>query len=307
MASRLPRAAARVPYEPTALPDTPVFDCCCAYDGSEFDGWQTQPHGNTVQDAVEQRLTKLFGGAVVQICGAGRTDKGVHARGQHFHFTVPTAHGLTASLMRGISDADAAAARMQQCLTGLPENSGLPASVQVLSVTARPPGFHARDSCVGKRYAYTVEEGVGDPFSARYRWALGRRAKLDVAAMNAAAALLVGKRDFSTFATMTPGDTRDVVKHLRRLEVIRVAEPTAYDAGVVTVVAEADRFLMHMCRFLAGTLVQVGLGKLSPADVASFLEAADRAKDAPAPYKAPARGLCLEEVFYEGEWAESSG
>ena len=88
---------------------------------------------------------------------------------------------------------------------------------------------------------------------------------------------------------------------------IRVAEPTAYDAGVVTVVAEADRFLMHMCRFLAGTLVQVGLGKLSAADVASFLEATDRAKDAPAPYKAPARGLCLEEVFYDGEWAESSG
>ena len=56
MASRMPRAAARVPYEPTSLPDTPVFDCCCAYDGSEFDGWQTQPHGNTVQDVIEARL-----------------------------------------------------------------------------------------------------------------------------------------------------------------------------------------------------------------------------------------------------------
>ena len=191
------------------LPRHAVFDCCCAYDGSEFDGWQTQPHGNTVQHAVEQRLTKLFGGAVVQICGAGRTDKGVHARGQHFHFTVPTSHGLTASLLRGISDADAAAARMQQCLTGLPESR--PALERAGALGDGAPARLPRARLV-RRQALRVHRRGGRrrPVLGAVPLGFGRRAKLDVAAMNAAAALLVGKRDFSTFATMNPGDTRDV-------------------------------------------------------------------------------------------------
>ena len=117
----MPRAAERTPYEPDAAdPSAAVFDCVCCYDGCDFGGWQTQPHGNTVQDAIEVRLGKLLG-RPVQICGAGRTDAGVHARGQHFHFRLPG--GSWPPPLRGAADAAAAAARLQQCLAALVDNA----------------------------------------------------------------------------------------------------------------------------------------------------------------------------------------
>ena len=163
------------------------FVAAVAYDGSEFSGWQCQPNGRGVQDVIEARLSRLLGAPAV-IAGAGRTDAGVHARAQVFHFDVHAtgesaacrgAPSPLALARRAAADGTGTelgiAAELERCLCGLPENSGVPPSVRVLAVRPAPPRFHARDSCVGKRYVYSVREGVPSPFEARYCWALGLR------------------------------------------------------------------------------------------------------------------------------------
>jgi tRNA pseudouridine38-40 synthase len=264
-----------------------------AYDGTEFAGWQTQPHGRTIQDVLERRLSKMLG-ATVLIAGSGRTDAGVHARGQVFHFDLPA--GGRSRLLAGNETLEAAAARLQRALGGVSENSGLPPSVQVLSVRPAPPRFHAREACLGKRYVYTVDEGAGCPFSVRFRWPLGGRA-LDLRAMQAAAALLVGEHDFSAFAVRSEGDPRDPTKRMRSLRVARAG-------GVVSITAECDRYLQHMMRLVSGSLVQVGLGRLSTADIGALLAARSRA-GLPEVYRAPAQGLCLERCFYAARPGEA--
>ena len=188
------RSAERLPYEPTA-PDLAAastrFRATVAYDGTEFNGWQTQPFGNTVQDLLEKRLTNILG-AQVHIAGSGRTDAGVHALAQVFHFDLPEAGGNGQVVAAGASP-EAAAATLERCLVGLPENTHpLPAAIRVLSVRPAPADFHSRGWNLGKRYVYTVHEGLGCPLSARYRWALGRGKVLDLARMREAAALLLG-------------------------------------------------------------------------------------------------------------------
>ena len=312
-----------------------------AYDGTSFVGWQTQPNGRGIQDLLEERLSTLLGGRVY-VAGSGRTDKGVHARDQVFHFEYPqredgksdgeskVRHVQLAAAIKA-SDDTAVASVLQNVLTG--PRSDLPADSQVRSIAVAPPGFHSRDSCIGKRYVYTVEEGIGSPFTSRYRWVLGRGKTLDVTKMSAAAKLLVGVHDFSTFGVRDADDPRPPVKQMRRLEVRRVyprdplseaartdvrpgassasadAELTtvdegscAGDGGVVTICAECDRFLYNMMRMLSGTLVQVGLGKLSLEDVANLLHARGRkGQGASVVFKAPPQGLCLETCFLDFE------
>ena len=334
------------------------------YDGSQYVGWQTQPSGRGVQDVLEARLSSLLAGRVY-VAGSGRTDKGVHARDQVFHFELPAApaadgdepeaaaerkpHVQHVQLAAALEAADPAgvAAVLEHIFTG--PRSDLPIDVQVTSVRVAPAGFHARDSCVGKRYVYTVEEGAGDPFTARYRWALGRGKRLDVARMAEAAALLAGTHDFSTFGVRDADDPRPPVKRMRRLEVRRVAVRDALseaarrarsegggqqgaggggppavadaspaagagdggdgdgDGGVVTICAECDRFLYNMMRMVSGTLVQVGLGKLSVEAVGELLAAKGRKGmhevHGAQVFKAPAHGLCLERCFLEHEHA----
>ena len=182
------RSAERLPYEPTA-PDlasaSTRFRATVAYDGTDFNGWQTQPFGNTVQDLLEKRLTNILG-AQVHIAGSGRTDAGVHALAQVFHFDLPEAGGNGRVVAAGASP-EAAAATLERCLVGLPENTHpLPAAIRVLSVRPAPADFHSRGWNLGKRYVYTVQEGLGCPLSARYRWALGRGKVLDLARMREA-------------------------------------------------------------------------------------------------------------------------
>lgn len=309
------RTAERGQYRPTGESSTTTrLAAMVAYDGTELEGWQTQPSGKTVQDIIETRLSGILG-AQVYIAGSGRTDAGVHARGQVFHFDLPTGgHGR---VVPEDAKPEVAAAALQRALGGLPENTGLPASVRILSIWPVAGDFHARDSCIGKRYVYSVCEGLGSPFSARHRWALGRDKRLDISRMSEAAALLVGEHDFSSFGVLQPGDTRTPVKRMRRLEVRRWEEtataPLEGEGALVTITAECDRFLMNMMRIIAGTLVEVGLGRLSAADISTLLEARGRAALArhggPRVYKAPPRGLCLERCFYatEGSTPEEDG
>ncbi len=237
----------------------------CAYDGRNFSGWQSQPDGRGVQDAIERRLAAILGRAV-RIHGSGRTDAGVHALGQVFHFDAAWRHGP---------------AKLMAALRG-----GLPPTIQVRSVRPAPPGFHARFSAAGKVYFYQLHlGGPADPFLHPFCWSLPRR--LDVAAMRRAARHLVGRHDFRAFAADN-GAGGGTVRRLRRLAI------TGRGARW-RITAEGDGFLYKMVRSLAGALVAVGQGRLTPAQVAEIRRSGRR----PALVQtAPAQGLFLARVRY---------
>ncbi|MFZ5493853.1 MAG: tRNA pseudouridine(38-40) synthase TruA [Verrucomicrobiota bacterium] len=241
------------------------WKCIVAYDGTSFNGWQSQEGGNTVQDRIEARLKAIFG-HVVRIHGSGRTDSGVHAHAQVFHFDAPWRHG-----------ADKLRKAMQ---------TGLPRSILLKTVCAARPDFHARFSARGKIYRYHVHLGGADPFEVNYCWSLGR--DLDWRAVQATAKLLRGQHDFWAFSGENDRTYETTVRHLRRLDVRRRGKR-------VTFTFEADGFLYKMARSLAGALVSVGLGKLAPADVAALLRTRRRIAEV---VTAPPQGLFLVRVIY---------
>jgi len=239
----------------------------CAYDGTGLNGWQSQPGGNTVQDFIEARLTEIFQ-RPVRIHGSGRTDAGVHAKAQVFHFDADWTHGPE---------------KLERAF-----RSGLPAGVQVYRVQRVKADFHARYSAAGKRYCYRFYEGWARPWDARYCWDLGRR-RLDVDQMNAAAERLLGIRDFTAFgANRGDGAADNPVKEMRLLEVRR-------NGRKLTLTTEASGYLYKMVRSLAGTLVEAGLHHLSPGAVSEILESRIRTNRVAT---APAKGLWLERVYY---------
>jgi tRNA pseudouridine38-40 synthase len=328
-----------------------------AYDGTNYEGFQTQVSGNTIQDMIEVRLSKLFDRRI-HVAASGRTDAGVHARGQLIHFDVPKNADLlgkrAAGHLRKALQSDSCtsadiATLLESTLVAdawrveggsksselgrngqLADHGNLPCDIQILSVSPAPSNnFHAREDCIGKRYVYTIQEGDGSPTTARYRWRLGRNKKLDVPSMNAAACRLIGEHDFSTFGLIEEGDNRTPRKRMRRLEVSRIEsiEPLEVaavggvntDASipdcVVTIAAECDRYLYNQMRFIVGTLVEVGLGRLKPEDITFLLERKTRqgGKQTQGAQirKAPAHGLCLHHCFYEPEetadsWMDSA-
>jgi tRNA pseudouridine38-40 synthase len=241
------------------------WKCVCAYDGTNFAGWQSQAGGRAIQDIIEARLTEVFG-APVRIHGSGRTDAGVHALGQVFHFDAEWRHG---------SDKLLAAFRV-----------GLPAEIQVKTVRAVAADFHARFQSTGKRYVYHLQQGDADPFTRPFCWPVFR--PLDLAAMRATAEGLVGRHDFRAFTALNGTAREDTVRELRRLEVTRRGPR-------VRITAEADGFLYKMMRSLVGALVAAGEGKLTTAQVRGILESRQRT---PAVLTAPPQGLFLAKVFY---------
>jgi tRNA pseudouridine38-40 synthase len=252
----------------TARPTSaaPRWKCVCAYDGRDFSGWQSQPDGNAVQDVIERRLQAILGRAV-RIHGSGRTDAGVHALGQVFHFDAAWPHG---------------AAKLLAALRG-----GLPPTIQVRSARMAPAGFHARFSARGKVYFYQLHQGgPADPFLQPFCWSV--RQRLDVAAMRAAARRLTGRHDFRAFSAFNGVEHQDTTRHLRRLDL------TGRGARL-RITAEADGFLYRMVRSLAGALVAVGQGKLTPAQIEAILRSAHRTH---AVQTAPPQGLFLARVLY---------
>lgn len=243
------------------------WKCTLAYDGTSFEGWQSQPGSNTIQDLIEKRLKELFKERIV-IHGSGRTDSGVHARGQVFHFDGDWPHGGE-TLLKAL-------------------RPGCPESINIYSAEVVDDEFHARFSAVRKRYVYQFHEGLADPFKTRWYWSLGHR-KLDVARMNEAAALLVGRYDFSSF-TVNPNEVREdsPVRNLSKLEVERSGDQLFLNA-------EADGFLYRMVRSLAGFLFDVGIGRLGPDDVVEIRDAKERSNLV---RTAPPQGLFLDKVIY---------
>jgi tRNA pseudouridine38-40 synthase len=247
-------------------PGTRRWKCVCAYDGRNFSGWQSQPDGNGVQDRVERRLREILG-REVRIHGSGRTDAGVHALGQVFHFDAAWAHG---------------AAKLRAAL-----RAGLPPAIFVRTVKPAAAGFHARFSATGKIYFYQLHQGgPADPFLQAFCWSVPQR--LDLEAMRDAARRLTGRHDFRPFAASNGAERRDTMRHLRRLEI------TGRGARW-RITAEADGFLYKMVRSLVGALVAVGQGKLAPAEVETILHGARRTA---AVQTAPAQGLFLARVRY---------
>ncbi|HET8647930.1 MAG TPA: tRNA pseudouridine(38-40) synthase TruA [Vicinamibacteria bacterium] len=241
------------------------------YDGTEFRGWQRQAPdqaGNdqrTVQGCLEAAV-KAMTGEDVLVRGAGRTDAGVHAKGQvanlHTGARIPTG-----GFLRGL-------------------NANLPPDVAVLEVHEVPPAFDARRAARGKLYRYAIwNHLVRAPLHRRTSWHC--RAPLDLAAMRAATARLEGEHDFRAFRA-ADCERRTTVRLLRRVEL-------GAQGALVTLDVEGTAFLKHMVRILSGTLVAVGRGELSPDDVSRLLEAGDRTQ---AGMTAPAAGLTLIRVDY---------
>lgn len=245
------------------------FKGTVAYDGTDLEGWQSQTNGNTVQDILESRLAFLLE-KPTRIFGSGRTDSGVHARGQVFHFDSEWSHPVE-QLLRGFQ-------------------SNVPETIQVSRIEEVPETFNARSSATGKRYMYHVYEGYASPFETRYCWSLGNRRKLDCEAMRAGAVSLLGRHDFTAFAgTHAKNLDPNPVKTLWRLEVER-------DGPRVRVITEGSGYMYKMVRSLVGALVHVGLGKLSANSIREILESRVRTARV---ITAPARGLFLDEVFYD--------
>lgn len=243
------------------------WKCVCAYDGTSFAGWQSQPGGNTLQDVIEARLAMILQKGV-RTHASGRTDAGVHARGQVFHFDAEWRHGPE---------------RLRAAL-----RAGLPQSIQIKSLRAVAPTFHARFSATGKCYAYHLFLGEADPFMRPFVWAIERPQPLNLAAMEAAAAALRGRHDFAAYAAESGGEREDTVRDLRRVEVRRRGRR-------VRLLFEADGFLYKMVRSLTGAMVEVAEGRLTLDRLTALLAAARRTEAVPT---APPQGLFLERVLY---------
>ena len=244
------------------------------YDGTRFAGWQRQPDARTVQGELERVLERLFG-TPSGVTGAGRTDAGVHARGQAAHLRVGE-RWATAALRRAM-------------------NALLPSDVWIAEAADAPDGFHARYSATARRYTYYVgtDEASASPFRRPYEWGVGSLA--DRGALDDAARALIGEHRFYGFAvrgTAPPGDEH-------RCDVMRAEWRER--AGGLAFIIEANRFLHHMVRFLVGTMVDVARGRRTVASFTALLDAEDNRAVSP---PAPAHGLFLDHVTYPPNFIE---
>lgn len=238
------------------------------YDGTNYHGWQAQAGSGrpTIQETLEHAL-KIAGNEVAKTYSSGRTDAGVHAYGHvvNFHTRSSIPAGAWAPAV----------------------NHLLPADIRVVASEAVPDEFHARYSALGKIYKYRIlNRREPTALYRKYAWHVNIR--LQLKAMRQAAGYLVGKHDFSAFRSSGCG-AASPVRTLKRLEIKKSGD-------FVDIVLEADAFLQYMARNITGTLVEVGLGRFKPEDVAQMLASLDRSR---AGRTAPSQGLYLMTVFYE--------
>jgi tRNA pseudouridine38-40 synthase len=245
----------------------PRYKLTIEYDGAPFVGWQRQPNGPSVQAALEEAVF-AFAGERPPVQAAGRTDTGVHARGQVVHL-------------------DLSSERPVETIRSAINFHLKPQPVSVLTAERAPPGFHARFSATWRRYRYRIINRRAPPALDRGQlWHVP--VALDVAAMAEAAAVLVGHHDFNSFRS-TACQSPSALKTLDLLEVTRRGEEIHVDVG-------SRSFLHNQVRILVGTLHLVGRGQWSRGDVEAALAARDRTRAGPT---APPHGLCLMEVRYE--------
>jgi tRNA pseudouridine38-40 synthase len=246
-----------------------------AYDGRPYNGWQSQPDGNTVQDHLRHALQAIAKHPIA-IQGSGRTDTGVHALGQVAHFDAPAATTMNPS----------------NWVAAL--NSKLPATIRILACEEVPPQFHARFSAVGKIYHYDLcTEPVLPPHKAGLAWHLPQRFDADILA--AALGRVVGRHDFHAFAAYRGNETAAMDYH----RTIHAADLESLTDGYrITFVG--DGFLYKMVRLLAGAAVKVAQGKLDLTDLTALLDQGPGLVHGKSPHCAPAGGLYLQQVLYPG-------
>lgn len=245
-----------------------------AFDGTSYAGWQRQKEKNTIQGTVEGAISTMTC-AGVTLHGAGRTDAGVHALGMVANFQTESAIPA-GGFLKGL-------------------NSILPDDIRILAVQDVPLEFHARFHAMGKEYVYRIFTGEIMPPTERL-YAAHLVYRLDIAAMRACLDQIVGSHDFSSFeaaGSRDPGEDRGMGA-VRRIVAARILEDQSRK-DFLTIVISGNGFLRHMVRNIAGTLFEVGKGKLSPTDFGEILAARDRSLAGPT---APAKGLLLREVFY---------
>ncbi|GIW84563.1 MAG: tRNA pseudouridine synthase A [Gemmataceae bacterium] len=243
------------------------FAITLRYDGTDFCGWQRQPGQRSVQETVERAIAAITQEPALRLNASGRTDAGVHALGQVANFFSQTRLNCD-TLLRGI-------------------NSQLPPDVAATCLVEVPQSFDANKDARSKRYRYVVQTGdQPDPLLRRYAWYV--RGKLDVAAMQEAARALLGRHDFSAFATS--GSER---LSTRRTVLAVDLYPVAH---CLLIEVEADGFLYNMVRTIVGSLIEVGRGKWPISRLQEVLFCRDRRSAGPT---APPQGLFLLEVRYE--------
>ncbi|SHJ07096.1 tRNA pseudouridine(38-40) synthase TruA [Desulfofundulus thermosubterraneus] len=240
-----------------------------AYDGTNYHGFQEQRGTGlvTIQEVLEKCLRRLAG-REIRVTGAGRTDAGVHARGQVVNF-------------------DAAGWNIPAERIVLALNGMLPRDIAALEAEEVGPEFHARYSALAKTYRYTIYNSrIPSPFWRLYSHFVPR--PLDVQAMAGAAQWLVGTHDFASFqAAGSP--VKHTVRTLFSVDVCREGKE------VIHLIFRGNGFLYNMVRIMVGTLIEVGLGKRDPDDIPAILAARNRTRAGPT---APPEGLCLERVEY---------
>ncbi len=240
------------------------------YDGSAYQGWQCQAHGPSIQEAIEDALER-FCGVRAEVVGAGRTDAGVHAKGQVAHVDLPREHDPY-RVMMGVNF---------HLHTALPRHV-----VSITHAEAVEDNFHARFSATGRTYLYRILNRRAPPaLEAGRVWHVVE--PLDADAMRNAAGLLIGQHDFTSFRD-SQCQAKSAAKTLRRLDVQR-------NGDEIHLHVEARSFLHHQVRIMAGSLKLVGNGKWRPEHIAQALAARDRKAAGPT---APPQGLYLVRVEY---------
>lgn len=239
-----------------------------AYDGTNYAGWQVQPGKATVQAAIEAAI-EATAGACVKLHGSGRTDRGVHARGQVAHFDIDT--------------------RMTPRSILFALNSRLPRDIRILSAKSVPETFHARRSALGKEYRYTVFNGpVLMPCDRLYAVQIHR--PLDIAMMREGASRFVGTHDFRAFMANPQRVVESTIREIHSFEIVK-------RGAFITFKVRGTGFLYKQVRSMVGMLLRIGHGQESPARITQWLdEAAERTAHVPS---APPQGLVLWRVWYK--------
>ena len=256
---------------PEASPDSQRLRLTIAYDGLPFAGWQSQANGQGIQDHLEAAFAKLCGGERIIIHGSGRTDAGVHARGQVAHVDVPNAAQHSLERWRGAL------------------NAHLPAEIRVMGVRHAPATFHARFTTTGKVYRYRIwNSPVLSPFEKGRAWHFPN--PLDLEVLVTAAQLFVGEHDFAAFSANRGKPVESTVRTIRCVTVKQRGK-------LITLEYEGNGFLYKMVRLLTGALVRLAQGRAA-ADWIPHLLAGQAGKNS---FAAPAEGLYLLRVLYGGK------
>lgn len=243
------------------------FRLTIAYDGTAYSGWQVQPGKPTVQAAIEAAI-EATAGVKVKLHGSGRTDRGVHARGQVAHFDLDT--------------------RMSPRAMRFALNARIPPDIRILSAQAAPPDFHARRSAHAKEYRYVVFNGATMP-PCRRLYATQVHRPLDLALMRAGAARFVGEHDFRAFMA---NPQRPIDSTVREITSFTISKRGAF----VTFRVRGNGFLYKQVRSMVGMLIRIGHGQEPPDRVTEWLD--DRAPRTARVPSAPPQGLTLWRVWY---------